>query len=137
MAHDFVAALADAGGDLRIVLEDRRVRQVAGGQLQPIEQIENAPDPDTQSVVSPGIVAMIGRGRECRQRVAEPLAEGEMLDVERNIDGQPLAVRPIEIGSIDDRRIVVALVARKIRGAAPAPCLVTAWPARAAPASLR
>jgi hypothetical protein len=59
---------------------------MTGRQFQLIEQIENAPNSDAQAIVAPRIVAVVGRRRGCCQGVAQPLAECEMLDVQRNID---------------------------------------------------
>jgi len=42
--------------------------------------------------------------------MAEAFAETEMLDIERTIESESLAVRPREILSFGDRRIAVAIM---------------------------
>jgi hypothetical protein len=49
------------------MLEHGRVGQVAGRQLEDIEQIEDAPDADPQPVIAPGEVALVGRRGVRRQ----------------------------------------------------------------------
>ena len=46
MADKFVAPDADACGDLRRVIVDRGVHQMAHRQAEFLEQLENAPDSD-------------------------------------------------------------------------------------------
>ena len=48
--------------------------------------------------------AGIGRG------VAEPFAKAEMLDIQPDIKGQPLVIRPIVIGALNNGRIIVTAV---------------------------
>src|SRR4051812_1719733 len=47
-----------------------------------------------------------------RELGPQPFAEGEPFQIEADIDGQPLAVRPVIDGTLGDRRIVVAAVVR-------------------------
>jgi hypothetical protein len=48
-------------------------------------------------------------------RIHSQPAEGEMLDVERDIEGEPLASRPVVVFALDDRRIGVSGVAGKFQ----------------------
>ena len=49
-----------------------------------------------------------------RQEVPLARAEREMLDVKAEIDRQPLSVRPAVVRTVDDRRIGVAIMIRKL-----------------------
>ena len=40
------------------------------------------------------------------------LSDAELLDVERHVESEPLAIRPVEIAPLLDRRIVIAMVGR-------------------------
>ena len=110
VADHLVAARADALHDLRRVVVDRRVDQVAGGKAELVEQVEHAPDADPEPVVAPSVVADVGLRPGSGRGVAHPLAVAEMLDVEADIEGEPLAVRPVVLRAVDDRGVVVAAV---------------------------
>src|SRR5262245_5950390 len=109
MAEHVVAARSDLFYDLRIVIAHAAVQQDRGGQLQLIEDFEQAPIADPIAIVAP---------REVARRLltaadgihAEPSAEREVLDVERDIEGEPLAIRPTVVFAFDDRRVGVPVV---------------------------
>ena len=79
-------------------------------QVELVEQFEAAPHADPVAVVAPGEGARIGRRAGHGQQMAVARAEGEMLDVEAEIDREPLAVRPGVVLALGDRRVGVAVV---------------------------
>ena len=83
---------------------------MASGECQFVQQIENSPDADTKTVFPPRIVACVGRRTELGGSVAEGPANFKMFDIERDVDGQPFAVRPGIIGPLANRRVVVTIV---------------------------
>ena len=83
---------------------------MAGGECQLVQQVENSPDADTKTVFPPCIVARVRRWTELGGGVAEGPANFEMFNIERDVDGQPFAVRPGIIGPLTNRRVVVAIV---------------------------
>src|SRR6185295_109713 len=93
--------------------------EVAGRKRKLVEQVEQAPHPDAVAVVAPGEGARVGCRAFHRDRMAEAGAEREVLDVDAEIDGEALAVRPVVVRALGDRRIVVALVMRKFHGPRP------------------
>src|SRR5271170_2728291 len=74
------------------------------------------PQADAVAVIAPGIVAMALRRRGTRRVAAEPGAEGEMLDVVVEGNGEPLAPGPLIWRPLVDRDIVVAAVRREFHG---------------------
>src|SRR5262249_49814594 len=98
------------GHDLRRVVEHRGVDQVRGRQVELVEQLQATPYTDTIAVVAPGEGARIGRRADHREQMAVSGAEGEMLDVEAELDREPLAVPPGIVRPFDDRRIGIAIV---------------------------
>ena len=99
--------------DLRRVVEHRGVDQVRRRQVELVEQFEAAPHADPVAVVAPGEGARIGRRVGDGQQMPLARAEGEMLDVEAEIDREPLAARPGIILALGDRRIGIAVVVRQ------------------------
>ena len=93
VADHVVAARFDLVDDLRIVVADRAVEQDGGRQLELVENLEQAPVADAVAVVAPGIVAR-GLLAAAHRVHADAGAEREMLDVERDVEGEPLAARP-------------------------------------------
>ena len=110
-----VAARLDLLDDLRIVMADAAVEQDRRRQLQLVEDLEQPPVADAVAVVAPGEIARGLRAGAVARVHADAGAEGEVLDVERNVEGQPLALRPAVIGPRRDRRIVIAVVAGKLQ----------------------
>ena len=69
------------------------VQQDRGGQLQLVEDFEQAPIADAIAIVAPGEVAR--RLLTAADGIhADSRAEREVLDIERDIEGKPLATRP-------------------------------------------
>src|SRR6185437_14173074 len=71
-------------------------------------------------VIAPGEGAGIGRRARHGEQVPLAGAEREMLDVEAEIDREPLAVRPRIIRAVDDRRVRIAAVIGKLHVETPA-----------------
>ena len=108
---DIVTALFDAGDDVRIILAYQAVEKDGGRQLQFLEQAEDAPDADAQSVIAPRIVALRLRTVGAQIRiVAAARHEREVLDIERHVKGKPLALGPSVIAPLLDRRIVITIM---------------------------
>src|SRR5262249_48782591 len=89
-----VAALLYLLDDVRIVMADHAVQQDGGRQLQLVQHREQAPVADAVAVVAPGIVAAGLRPAAVGRIHADPGPEREVLDVERDIEGEPLSLRP-------------------------------------------
>src|SRR5262249_54542191 len=88
-------------------------------QFELVQDFEQAPVPNPVAVVAPGEIAR--RLLAAAHRI-HPQAgpEREMLDVERDIEGEPLASRPTVVFQLDDRRIGVSGMAREFQhGGAP------------------
>ena len=113
--NDLVAAPADGVGDLRRVLVDQAVRAVPGGELELVQQVEQAPDADPIAVVAPGIIAVRLRLAGLRRVVAEARAEGEPLDVGGDGEREPPALGPCVVAPRRQGRIVIAVVLRQQR----------------------
>src|SRR5689334_7858110 len=102
VADEFVAARLEGVDDTGRVIEHGRVDEMSGRQIELVEQVETAPDADPVAVVPPREGPRI-RCRACDgQEMAFAGAEGEMFDVEAEIDGQPLSVRPGVVRPVDD-----------------------------------
>ena len=114
VADDLVAAGADALDDLRRVVVGRGVHQMAGGKAELVEQVENPPDADAQPVIAPSVVSDVGLRARGGRGMSHPFPVMEMLDVEADIEGEPLAARPVVVRAIDDRRIVVTAVVSQL-----------------------
>ena len=99
--------------DLRRVVEHGGVDQMRRRQVELVEQFQAAPHADPVAVVAPGKGARIGRRVGDGEQVALTCAESEMLDVQPEIDREPLAARPGIILALGDRRIGVAVVVRQ------------------------
>ena len=102
---ELVAARLQRIDDLRRVVEHRGVDQVRGRQVQFVEQLEAAPHAHAVAVVAPRKGARIGRRVGDGEQMALACAEGEMLDVEAEIDRESLAARPGVVRAFGDRRI--------------------------------
>ena len=109
MADEFIPPRADTGWDLRGVVVDRSIHQVAGGQVKVVKQVENTPDADAQAVIPPGIIAYVRRRARVGRGVAQALAETEMLNVQGEVNGQPLAVRPVVLRAFADGGVAYRL----------------------------
>ena len=114
MAEHVVAAGFDLFHDLRVVVADAAVQKDGGGQLELVEDLEQPPVADPVAVVAPGEVARGLLGAADRIH-PQPGAEREMLDVERDVEGEPLASRPVVVFPLDDGRIGVSAMAGKFQ----------------------
>jgi len=112
VAQDLVAALAQPGRDVRASFVDGRVHLSLGGDVELVEQIEEAPDAHAVAVVAPAIDAVAeslvrrGDGRALADAIAE------RLDVHRDVDGEPSAAGPRVVGPRDDARVPVPVMGR-------------------------
>src|SRR5262249_44086150 len=79
-----------------------------------IQDFEQAPIADPVAVVAPGEIAR-GLLAAAHRIHSQPGAEGEMLDIERHIEGEPLASRPAVVRPLDDGRIGVPGMAGKLQ----------------------
>ncbi len=110
MAEHVVAAGFDLFDDLRVVIADAAVQQDRGGQLQLVEDLEQTPITDPVAVIAPGEIAR--RLLAAADRIhPQPGAQREMFDVERDVEGEPLAARPTVVFALDDWRIGVSAMA--------------------------
>jgi hypothetical protein len=78
------------------------------GRRDPVllEEVEEAPRADPVAVFAPRPVVGVRMREPGRVREPEPAdAVREVLDAERDVDGEPLAVRPREVGTLRDRRV--------------------------------
>src|SRR5262249_20356188 len=100
--------------DLRVVIADAAVQKNRRGQFELVQDFEQAPVPNPVAVVAPGEIA---RGLLAAAHRIHPQAgpEREMLDVERDIEGEPLASRPTVVFAPDDGRIGVSGMAGKLQ----------------------
>src|SRR5215468_10608712 len=122
MADELVATRLQRRRDLRRVVEHRGVDQVGGRQVELVEQFQAAPHADAVAIVAPGEGARIGRRARHRQQVPIARAEGEMLDVEAEIDRQPLAAGPGIVRPLDDRGVGITIVIRQAKHMAGLSC---------------
>src|SRR5215510_11693294 len=107
MADHVVAARFDLVDDLRIVVADCAVEQDRRGQLELVKDFEQTPVADAVAIVAPCKIAR--RLLAAPHRIhTEPDLKREMLDIDRDIESEALAVRPSIIRSLYDRRIGVA-----------------------------
>src|SRR5262249_36924974 len=109
-----VATGFDLFDDLRVVIADAAVQQDRGGQLEFVEDFKQPPIADPVAVIAPGEVAR-GLLAAANGIHPQPGAEREMLDVKRDIEGEPLAARPSVVLPLDDRRVGVAGMAGKFQ----------------------
>ena len=99
MADELVAARAERGEDFGAVAVEARVDETRR-EAQGLEEVEKPPHADAVAVVAPGEIEDVGRRPARRELGAEPFAEGEMLEVEAEIDGEALAARPVIRGRL-------------------------------------
>ena len=77
------------------LFEDHRIQVVGDGQAELVEEVEVVPDADAVAVVAPRVVALVLRRGAAGRVGAEAGAEGEILDIVAEVDGEPLAARPV------------------------------------------
>ena len=114
-----VAALFDLLDDVRVVVADRAVEKNGGRKLQLVEDLEQAPVADPVAVVAPGPVARGLRAAAVVRVHAEAGAEREMLDVEGDVEREPLAPGPGVVPPLGDRQELVASVTWQLQHGAP------------------
>src|SRR6266436_2132972 len=120
MPNEFVAARFQCVGDTGRIVENRRVDQVSRRKIQFIEQFEAAPNANPVAVIAPGEGPGV-RSRSCYgQKMTFARAEGEVFDVEAEIDRQPLAIWPGVVRTVNDRRISIAIMIWKLHIGIPA-----------------
>src|SRR5439155_1163423 len=112
---DFVAALADRRHDLRRVVVKQAVGVVRGGQLQLVEQVEQAPHADAIAVVAPGVIAVRLRLAGLGRIVPETRAIGEPLDIGGEQEREALAAGPAVVPAFRQRDEGIAPVLRQQR----------------------
>ena len=93
---DLITARPKSRDRLRAVIVDRRIGDDADRQVEFVEQVEQPPHPDPVAVVAPQITAVVGWRRRTIE-IDPTLAEDEMLQIDRDMDGEAFTVRPIEI----------------------------------------
>ena len=125
VAGDLVAPRAVGGHQLRRVFVHLGIGEDGRRQVELVEQRQQTPRADAVAVVPPGVVQDVRLRARGRQLRAQALAEREMLEVDAEIDRQPFAVGPGEVGPSGDRHVVEAAVMRKAHSGA------SAKPARA------
>ena len=113
MGGDFGAGLREGMRQLRAVAIHLGVDQQGAGQAQLGEHALQAPAADAIAIFEPGPVHHIGGGARAGggDLLDQSFAEGIGFEVERHIDRQAPAARPMEVGARVDRRIIEAAVA--------------------------
>src|SRR5262249_47341249 len=81
--------------------------------------LEQPPVAEAVAVIAPGEVARRLLAAAIGRIHAEAGVEREVLDVERDVEGEPLAARPAVVLALDDRRIVITVVAGKLQHQSP------------------
>ena len=114
VAKNVVTARFDLLNEVRVVVADAAVEQDRRGQLELVEHLEQAPVADAVAVIAPGEVARGLLPAAVGGIHPQPGTEGEMLDIERHVERQALAPRPLIARPFDDRRIGVASMAWKL-----------------------
>ena len=110
MADQLVAACHQRLHQFRAVVVKGGVDQRARGQGERIEQLEAAPGAHAVAVFAPAVVEHVGLRRGRAEAGAQPVAEGEVLEVEAEVDREPRAVGPAVVGPARDRPVVEAVV---------------------------
>ncbi len=113
MADHLVAARPEGIHQLRAIAIDLAVHQHADRKIQRVEQFQHAPGADPVAIVAPGIIQHVGLRPARRQLRPQPLAKGEMLQVQRDIDRQPFFTRPAIVRPANNRHIVIAAMGRE------------------------
>ncbi len=93
---------------LRRVLIHLRIHQQRHRQLQFGEHFGQTEHADAVAIVAPGVIEHVRRRTAGREFRAEPFAEREPFEIERDIDGQPFAAGPVVNGAGGDWRVGVA-----------------------------
>jgi hypothetical protein len=105
--HELVSALHHALADLGMVVKDHRVQVVRERAGELVEEVKDTPDADAVAVVAPRVVALRLWRRPTGRVGAEARAEGEVLDIVAEVDGEPLAAGPRVVFAAVDRHVVI------------------------------
>src|SRR5204862_4575325 len=89
------------------------VEQHRDRKLELVEELEQPPDSDAVAVLAPAPVVRVGMRQARRVGEAEAAVVGEGLEVQAQVEGEPLAARPAELRPVDDRRIVEVRLPRE------------------------
>src|ERR1700680_4387589 len=120
MPNEFIAARFQGVDDAGRIVENRRVDQVSRREVQFIEQFEAAPNANPIAVIAPGEGTWVWRRPCYGQEMTFARAEREVFDVEAEIDRQPLSFWPGVVRPVNDRRISIAIMIRKLHIGIPA-----------------
>ena len=111
--HDLVAPRAERVHHLRAVAVDAAVDENRNRKIEPVEQVDQAPHPDAIAVFAPGVIEHV-RVMGVRGKLRPmALAEGEVLEIEADIDRKPRPVRPFVGRPLLDAAVGKALVVRQ------------------------
>jgi hypothetical protein len=86
------------------------VDENGSGQREAFEVAQDAPRADAVAVIAPRIIEHVGFGCARHELLGQPLAERVVLEVERDVEREPPAVRPCELRPADDRLVAEAAV---------------------------
>src|SRR5262249_6160656 len=117
VAEHVVAALLDLLDDVRILVAHGGVEKYRRRQLELVENLEQSPGADAVAVVGPGKIARRRRAAAIGRVHSQAGAEGEMLDVQRDVEGEPLAAGPIVIRPLLDGHVIVTGMAGQLEHA--------------------
>ncbi|MNS92384.1 hypothetical protein D3C72_1265190 [compost metagenome] len=120
MADQLVAACQAGVQHFGAMVVQRGVQQHAGRHLQPVEQFQAAPHAHPVAVLAPAVVEHVRLRRDRPEVGAQPLAKGEVLDIEAEVDRQPRAIGPAERIGVGNRPVrKAAMVAQRAEGGKP------------------
>src|ERR1700740_665595 len=83
---------------------------MAQRKAQFFRQIEDSPDADPQAVFAPSKITRVRRRTQSGGSVTQTAAEGEMLHIQRHIEGEPLSVWPVELRTGGNGRVIVPIM---------------------------
>ena len=116
MAGHLVAARPMGGHQVWRVVVHRAVEQHGRGHRDLIQQVQQPPAADPVAIVAPGEVQHIRLRPAGGEFGAQPFPEGEMLQIDAEIDGELRPTRPGIGGAPPPGRVVVASMGRQHRG---------------------
>ena len=103
--------LGEGAQRLRRLLYHCRIGDERHRQAEFAGEIGEAEHADPVAIVAPGVIEHVGLRSARRKLGAEAFAEGEPFEIEADIDGKPLALRPVVDRARGDRRVRIAAVA--------------------------
>src|SRR5262249_41684548 len=121
VAENVIATRFDLLDDLGVVIANTTVQQDRRGQLQIVQDFEQAPISDSVAVVAPSEVSRRLLAGAVGGIHANAGAEREVFDIERHVERQPLSIGPRIVPPLDDRRIGVPRMSRKLQHSS-SPC---------------